>query len=88
MTTAAYLDLLDWTSRQIAPGKPGATPAAIPSLFERLKIEPKAWHVLVTQFETLFSLVAGQPQRVDAYRSRLRQQRYQLPKHTRELLSA
>ena len=31
-----YLELLDWTARQVAPGKRGATPPLTPPLFQRL----------------------------------------------------
>jgi hypothetical protein len=88
MPTGAYLELLDWTARHIAAGRRGATPAGTPAIFQRLKIKPAAWKVLATEFGKLFSVVAGQPHRLDDYRSRLRQQRYHLPSRTRELLTA
>ena len=88
MPTAAYMELLDWTARQIVTGKRGATPEDAPLIFERLKITPTVWCELVTRFGKLFSLVAGQPHRVDEYRGRLRKKRYHVRQAARELLSA
>jgi hypothetical protein len=88
MPTAAYIELLDWTARQIVTGKRGSTPEDAPPLFERLKIKPAVWCELVTQFGKLFSVVAGQPHRVDDYRSRLRKKRYHVRQAARELLTA
>ena len=36
-----YLQLLDWTARQTAPGKRGMTPADAPPIFERLSMSAK-----------------------------------------------
>ena len=88
MPTAAYLELLDWTARQIVTGKRGATPEDAPPLFERLKIKPAVWYELVTRFGKLFSLVAGQPHGVDEFRGRLCKKRYHVRQAARELLSA
>ena len=87
LTAADYLQLLDWTSRQIAPGKTGSTPSDAPPILDRLQIEPSAWCKLATHFGSLFGLVAGQPQSVDNYRSRVRGQRFNLPAETRQLLT-
>ena len=88
MTTADYLQLLDWTARQIVGGKRGSTPADAPPIFARLRIKPEVWCELVTNFGILFSLVAGQPHRVDQFRSRRRRSRFHLHPTTRELLTA
>ena len=88
MPAAAYMELLDWTARQIVTGKRFSTPEDAPPLLERLKIKPAVWFELVTQFGKLFSLVAGQPHRVDDYRSRFRRKRYHVRQAARELLTA
>ena len=88
MPAAAYMELLDWTARHIVTGKRFSTPEDAPPLLERLKIKPAVWFELVTQFGKLFSLVAGQPHRVDDYRSRLRRRRYHVRQAARELLTA
>jgi REP element-mobilizing transposase RayT len=87
MTTAAYAELLDWTARQIVPGKRGATPAILPAVFERLKIDQSTWLELVGNFGQLFSLVAGRPVCVEAHRSRLRGRRFHMRRASRERLS-
>ena len=88
MSSAEYLELLDWTARQIVAGKRGSTPIDAPPIFERLSIRPETWFELITRFDELFSVIAGQPQHVDDYRTKVRTQRHYLPKETRELLSA
>ena len=88
MTSADYLQLLDWTARQIVGGKRGSTPADAPPIFARLRIKPEVWCELVANFGILFSLVAGQPHRVDQFRSRRRRSRFHLRASTRELLTA
>lgn len=45
MSTAEYLELLDWTARHLVHGKVGCTPENAPPLFERLKIRPEYWQV-------------------------------------------
>jgi hypothetical protein len=69
MSTAEYLDLLDWTARQVRSGKRGSTPPSFAPLFERLGISADIWCKLVQDFGRLFSVVAGQPQRIDEHRS-------------------
>jgi hypothetical protein len=88
LTAFEYLELLDWTARQVVTGKPGATPEAIPGLLERLELEPQAWCELVSNFGRLFSVVAGKPTTVQAHRGRRRGQRFHLRQAARELLSA
>lgn len=88
MTTAAYVELLDWTARETVPGKGGKTAAFTPPVFKRLGIKPEVWCQMVSSFGTLFSLVAGRPTHVDEYRSRITQHRYRLSRDARLLLSA
>ena len=69
-----YLELLDWTARQVVPGKRGTTPPLTLSLFQRLSgILPPAtaWVELVQDFGKLFATVAGHPQTIRATRSRI-----------------
>ena len=88
MSTAEYLELLDWTARQIAPGKPGHTPATAPPIFERLSLSPVTWCSIVSRFGHLFHSVAGRPQSVEQARSRVHKRRFRLTKEARELLEA
>jgi hypothetical protein len=86
MSLAAYLELLDWTARQLVPGKRGATPGDSPPILERLQIEPDVWCSLVNDFGRLFSLVAGRPEHIDSHRSGQRGSRFHVPKAARQLL--
>jgi hypothetical protein len=88
MSTADYLQLLDWTARQQQAGKRGSTPKQFAPLFERLGITADVWCRLVKDFGRLFSLVAGQPQRIDEHRSQSNSHRYHARKDTRELLAS
>jgi REP element-mobilizing transposase RayT len=54
-----YLELLDWTGRQIAPGKRGVIPADAPPILRRLRVETADWLTLATGFGHLFSRIAG-----------------------------
>ena len=87
LSTAEYLELLDWTARQIRSEKRGATPASAAPLFERLGIDERSWCELTKNFGRLFSSVAGKPTVIDGTRSRKRGQRYNIPTKTRQLLS-
>ena len=86
LSVADYLELLDWTARQLADGKPGSTPHDAPPIFARLSIDPHVWCKLVGGFGRLFWNVAGRPQTIDATRSRIGQRRFHIPKQTRDLL--
>ena len=88
MSTADYLQLLDWTARQQRADKRGSTPKQFAPLFERLGISADVWCRLVKDFGRLFSLVAGQPQRIDEHRSQSNSHRYRARKDTRELLAS
>ncbi len=87
MSTADYLSLLDWTARQTRSGKRGSTPKQFAALFDRLGISQEIWCRLVKDFGKLFSVVAGQPQRIDEHRSKDSSRRYRTRQETRELLA-
>ena len=86
MPLNAYLELLDWTVRQLVPGKHGFTPQDTSPILDRLTIEPAAWRKLVSRFGKLFFQVAGHPQTVDSTRTRSGNHRFHLPKVTRQIL--
>jgi hypothetical protein len=87
MTDAAYVDLLDWTARQIRSDKPGVTPANMQPVFDRLGISGEVWCGMVKDFGRLFYAVAGRPHEIDAHRSRDGQRRYKTRRDTRELMA-
>jgi len=60
MTLEDYLDLVDWTGRQIAAGK-SSIPSHLPPILERLGIDSANWLRLVRGFGRLFHRVAGAP---------------------------
>ena len=83
-----YLELLDWTARQVVPGKRGCTPIDTPPILERLSLRGSAWCELVRNFGRLFYNVAGRPQTVDTCRSRVSQRRFRLTRQARKILAA
>ncbi len=88
MSIESYIELLDWTARQIIPGKRGSTPAEAPSILERLQLDAQVWCELVSDFGRLFSLVAGRPQVIAAARSRRRNSRFRMKRRVLELLGS
>jgi hypothetical protein len=59
MSLGKYLELLDWTGRQLRTGKRGAIPTHLASILERLGLETTTWCDLVSKFGKLFKRVAG-----------------------------
>jgi hypothetical protein len=58
-----YLQLLDWTGRQLRADKRGAIPAGLAPILERLQIGGEAgWLQLMGQFSRMFRRAAGRPQ--------------------------
>ena len=53
-----YLQLLNWTARQVEPSKRGLTPTPVPPILERLSLDPQSWCEMSRQFGRLFSHVA------------------------------
>ncbi len=78
--TARYLELLDWTARNVVPGKPGRTPSDTPPLLERLGIKSEIWCELTRNFGRIFSHVAGTPASLEKYRSQAKGKPLHIPK--------
>ena len=57
-----YLELLDWTGRQLRRGKRGAMDGSLPPILERLNIEPEKWLYTATHFESSFKSLVGSVQ--------------------------
>ena len=70
MATVNYLNLLDWTTRQVRSDKQGATPQHLDPIFDRLGVSSEVWCHLVKHFGKLFSIVAGRPNQIDGLQSR------------------
>ena len=56
-----YLQLLDWTGRQIRSDKRGAIPAELAPVLERLQISGESWVGTVKNFGRMFRRAAGTP---------------------------
>ena len=54
-----YLELVEWTGRQIHPQKTGHIDASAPPLLDRLDIEPGNWLKLTQTFEVLLPTLVG-----------------------------
>ena len=50
MSLPEYLRLLDWTGRQLKPGKRGSVAKTAPPILERLDLSPELWLQVVEQF--------------------------------------
>ncbi len=88
MSVTSYLELLDWTARELRSDKRSATPASAAPLFERLGIDANTWCELTRDFGKLFSTVAGKPKVIASKRSRHRHQRYKIHNRAKELLTS
>lgn len=54
-----YLQLLDWTGRQIRAGKRGCIDDQLPNILNRLNINPTSWWVMSQHFESRFRGAVG-----------------------------
>ncbi len=54
-----YLELVDWTGRQIREGKRGAIDSELPAILERLALDSDQWYHLTTRFESRFKHFVG-----------------------------
>ena len=85
MSLGDYLQLLDWTGRQLSQGKKGRIPDSIEPILQRLQLDQKGWCDLVAHFGRRFFVVAGAPTTIDGTTSRINQHRYHVPSATRQL---
>jgi hypothetical protein len=88
MSSEEYLQLLDWTARQVRQDKPGSTPEDLPPILERLGLEPKVFTDQVRLFGRMFSAAAGQPQALSNARSLRTHRPYYLRPLAREIFAA
>ena len=64
MSLSDYLELVDWTGRQMVAGK-SSMPAHLPPILQRLGMESSTWLPLIRGFGRLFHRVAGAPKTLD-----------------------
>jgi hypothetical protein len=87
MSLTDYLQLLDWTAREVLVGKRGSTPQQIPPILDRLSLEPEPWCAMARDFGRLFFNVAGRPHTVDQHRSPVTNRRFHLRSEARQMLA-
>ena len=56
-----YAELVDWTGRQVRPGKKGAIAAAQPAILERLGVDGEAFIAMAATFMQKFGSAVGAP---------------------------
>ncbi len=54
-----YLQLVDWSGKQLREDKRGAIDNNLPDILVRLEIDPQQWHYLTTRFESRFKHLVG-----------------------------
>ncbi len=62
LTTTDYLQLLDWTGRQLAPGKRGHIPMHAPAILATIDHDPKRWTTRVAAFDSGWHRAVGSAQ--------------------------
>ena len=62
ISLARYLELLDWTGRQLRHGKRGAIPSELAPIMKRIGIDSSGWCDLIKKFGRLFKRAAGSPE--------------------------
>jgi REP element-mobilizing transposase RayT len=79
MSLATYLELLDWTGRQLCCRQRGQIPLHLQPVLQRQGIDPPSWCRLIQQFGKLFKRVAGSPQAIRTEAKRRGQSWMQAP---------
>jgi REP element-mobilizing transposase RayT len=83
MSFAEYLQLLDWTGRQLRQDKRGAIPTDLAPILERLQVSDEGWLQLMGRFSRLFRRAAGRPQSLQRERDERGCQLMQGIRHSR-----
>ena len=71
MTLHSYLELLDWTGRQLRAGTRGVILQGLESILNRLQVSAESWLETVTQFGRRFHLAVGLADHLKARAQRL-----------------
>ena len=61
ISLTSYIELLDWTGRELRKKKRGSIPQHLAPILERLGIDPVGWCDLVRRFGKVFKRAAGTP---------------------------
>jgi REP element-mobilizing transposase RayT len=62
VSLARYLELLDWTGRQLRRGKVGAIPEHLAPILSRIGLDAIGWCDVVVKFGRIFKRAAGTPE--------------------------
>lgn len=73
LTTADYLQILDWTGRQLAPGKRGHIASDAPAILDLIDRDTRRWATRVRAFGSGWHRAAGSAQDLIALAERLGQ---------------
>ncbi len=79
MPLSQYLELLDWTGRQLRVEKRGKMPSELAPILERLGLNTAGWCDLVKRFGKLFKRAAGNPESLASEAARRGQNYLQAP---------
>ncbi len=71
MTLQTYLELLDWTGRQLRTGAHGVIPQGLESILDRLHVSAESWLETVAQFGRRFHRAVGLADHLKAEAQRL-----------------
>ncbi|MFD0727517.1 hypothetical protein [Lysobacter brunescens] len=74
LTTADYLHILDWTGRQLAPGKRGRISADAPAVIANIDCDATRWAARVAAFGSGWHRAAGSARDLIALAERMGQQ--------------
>jgi hypothetical protein len=74
MTLGKYLQMLDWTGRQLRADKRGAIPADLAPIAERLGIREEFWLEAVQHYGNSSCRALGRPQAMQAEAERVGRQ--------------
>jgi len=75
MSLDRYLQLLDWTGRELRSDKRGSIPKDLDPMLERLQCSGEAWLDLVRNFRKRFRVEIGLPTTLQSVSSRRRTNR-------------
>jgi len=71
MKLHSYLELLDWTGRQLRAETRGVLPQGLESILDRLQVSAESWLETVAQFGRRFDLAVGLADHLKAEAQRL-----------------
>ena len=81
MPLSTYLQLVDWTGRQLRRGKVGAIPDHLAPILERIGLDSVTWCDLIGKFNAKFKRAAGSQRHLQEEAERRGQRWLQSPGH-------